>query len=401
MKKTKREHLKEIPLNERGLKLLSMSSKSQVEVLKELSISEIVEILGFLDPVKASKIIRKLSAHRRSGALKKIEKNVQEKIKLLLKFHHESAGAIMDFNYIETDKDSSVKEISKSIFKHEKQTGKVPTVLITQNGYLMGEVPMRNLITANRKTKAHKLFHKIPHINCNENEEKVLNAFKNHPHGKVVVLNENESVLGIIHTQDILHLIDKQASKSLHEFAGVNKEEDVCDSPLVKVKYRYNWLIINLFTAFLAAAVVGIFEDTISRIVILAAYLPIVAGMGGNAATQTLAVTVRGIALNEIDSKNAATIVKNEVIAGIVNGTITGFIAAIIAILMNQSPLLGLVLAFAMIFNLFIAGFFGTIIPLFMKRIGKDPASSATIFITTATDIFGFFAFLGLATLVL
>lgn len=394
-------HLQEVPINEQGFKLLSMSPKSQIKILQQLTIDEIVDIISFLDPTRASHVIRKLSVLRKNRVLKKLQNHVQEKIKLLLKFNPESAAGIMSFNYIEAQSNDTVKEISKLICSYEKETGKMPTILVTQNGYLMGELPVKHLLTSNKKVKARKLAHEIPHVHCDENEEKVLHTFKNHPHGKVVVLDENQSIMGIIHTEDVLHLISKQSAKSLRKFAGVNKEEDIVDSAFTKVRYRYNWLIINLFTAFLAAAVIGLFESTISRLVILAAYLPIVAGMGGNAATQTLAVTVRGIALNEINANNAKSIIKNEAIAGIANGLITGLIAAVIALALGQGALLGLVLALAMIFNLFIAGFFGTIIPLFMKKLGKDPASSATIFITTATDVFGFLAFLGLATLIL
>jgi magnesium transporter len=175
----------------------------------------------------------------------------------------------------------------------------------------------------------------------------------------------------------------------------------VLDSALVKVKHRTHWLIINLATAFLAASVVGIFEDIISSMVILAAYLPIVAGMGGNAATQTLAVTVRGLAMKEITSSNAKSIIFNESVAGVVNGTVTGLLAAGVAVWWNKTPLLGLVIGLAMVTNLFVAGFFGTLIPLVMQKLGKDPASSATIFITTCTDVFGFLAFLGLATVLI
>lgn len=378
-----------------------MSLSRRKATLQELNAKEIVEIIEFLDPVKASKIIRNLSAHKKSHVLKKLDENVRGRISLLLKFNHDSAGSIIDFNYIEADKTHTIKDITKTLHSHEKKTGKIPTILITDKGYLEGELPINHLITSKKNTKLPKLIKKIPHINCNENEEKVLNIFKKHPHGKVVVLNDNGSILGIIYTENILHLIDKETSRSLHKFAGVNKEEDISDLPFTKVKYRYIWLIINLFTAFLAASIIGLFEETISKMVILAAYLPIVAGMGGNAATQTLAVTVRGIALDEIDKSNAKKIIGNEAIAGMINGGITGLIAAAISFFLDQNPLLGLVLAAAMIFNLFIAGFFGTIIPLFMKKIGKDPATSATIFITTATDIFGFLAFLGLAKVIL
>jgi magnesium transporter len=169
----------------------------------------------------------------------------------------------------------------------------------------------------------------------------------------------------------------------------------------VKVKSRYKWLVINLGTAFLAAAVVGLFEDTIAAFTLLAVYMPVVAGMGGNAGTQSMAVTVRGIALGQVSLPTGGRAVFNEVVAGAANGAITGFLVAVIAAVFNRSPLLGLVLGVSMVLNLVIAGFFGTLIPLVLSRIGKDPATSATIFITTATDVLGFLVFLGLARAVL
>jgi magnesium transporter len=148
--------------------------------------------------------------------------------------------------------------------------------------------------------------------------------------------------------------------------------------------------------------VVGLFEDTISKFVLLAVYMPIVAGMGGNAGTQTLAIFIRGITLKEIElNKQSFKAIMNEVGAGAINGLITGFLAAAIALIWNKSPMLGLIIGLAMIINLMIAGLFGALIPLIMEKLGKDPATSATIFITTATDIFGFFAFLGLASILL
>lgn len=401
MKNKALTNFRSIPANEQGFKILAMPSTSRSRILQDLSLNEILSMIGFLDAEKTARVLRPLNPEKRSRVLKKLEQNLQEKIKFLFKFNPKSAAGLMSLNYVEADNQMSVNEVFRALRKHEKGTGKIPTILATDKGFLSGEVPMRHLVLSNKKKKIGKLIHKIPHIHYNEKEEAVIDMFKNHPHGKVVVLDEDKSIIGVIYTDDIIHLLHRQASKSLRKFAGVNVEEDICDSPFRKVMYRYKWLILNLFTAFLAAAVVGIFEDTISRIVVLAAYLPIVAGMGGNAATQTLAITVRGLALGEIDRKNAKTIIKNEAIAGIINGAITGLIAAAIAVMLNQTPMLGLVLAVAMTFNLFVAGFFGTIIPMLMERIGKDPASSATIFITTATDVFGFLAFLGLATIVL
>jgi magnesium transporter len=172
----------------------------------------------------------------------------------------------------------------------------------------------------------------------------------------------------------------------------------------VKVRRRYKWLILNLGTAFMAAAVVGLFEATIAAVAILAAYMPVVAGMGGNAGTQSMAVTVRGISLGQVSLSTGKRVIFNEVIAGAVNGLITGVLVAVIAIAFSFAEfgvLLGAVIGVSMVANLVIAGFFGALTPLILDRIGYDPATSATIFITTATDVLGFLFFLGLAQAVL
>ena len=187
----------------------------------------------------------------------------------------------------------------------------------------------------------------------------------------------------------------------MYDFAGVHAEESVLDPAFYKIKLRYKWLIINLGTAFLAAFTVGLFEETISKFVLVAVYMPIVAGMGGNAATQTLAVLVRGIALKQITLKNAWPALRNELLAAGVNGVINGVIVAGVVLFVNNDIRMALVLAMAMLINLLVAAFFGTLIPLIMQRLGKDPAASATVFITTATDVLGFMTFLGLATLFL
>ncbi len=173
------------------------------------------------------------------------------------------------------------------------------------------------------------------------------------------------------------------------------------DSVRTKVKHRYKWLIINLATAFLAAFTVSLFDETITKYVLLAVYMPIVAGMGGNAATQTLAILVRGIALKQITIQNAWKTLRREAGAGLINGLINGLIVALVVIIMNRDYKMAFVLSLAMVVNLVVAGVFGTIVPLVMQKLGKDPATSATIFITTATDVLGFLVFLGLASVIL
>jgi len=221
------------------------------------------------------------------------------------------------------------------------------------------------------------------------------------PNTKVVILGQNQNILGIIFSDDIIKLLRRQESASLYTFAGVSQEESVFDNVDRKIKFRYKWLILNLGTCFLAAMTVSFFEKTITRNVLLAIYMPIVAGMGGNAATQTLAVMVRGMAFKQLDWRDIKRTLKNEVLAGFYNGILIGSIVFSISMYLNKNFIISLVLGLAMITNLVVSATFGTLVPVFMKKIKKDPASSATIFITTATDVLGFFVFLGLATILL
>jgi magnesium transporter len=303
----------------------------------------------------------------------------------------------MNLDYVLDTPGTHFEDLSRDIEEHEKNTGKFPSIFMIDNGKLLGELPGHVLALHKGKEKIDKYVKRVPHIRYDNDEKDVINSFLKHPHDKVVVLDENEDIIGVIHSDDLLALLDKRRSSDLYGLAGVNKEEDATDGLFTKVRFRWLWLIINLGTAFLAASVVGMFEDTISKFTLLAVYMPIVAGMGGNAATQTLAVTVRGIVMQEISLKNSVKYIAREIGAGVINGAINGILVAAVAVFINKNPMLGLVLAIAMVCNLFIAAFAGALIPLIMKKLGKDPATSATIFITTCTDVGGFFVFLSLA----
>ncbi len=392
---------REILVNNRGFVLLNLSKRLQQEIMVGLNDKELVELLDYLDPDEVTDLLQTMGVKRRKELLKKLGKEIKEKVEFLLKFDPRTAAGLMSLDYIEVNKKITFEQLSKIIRKHEKRTGKFPTILVVQDGFLTGELPGYVLALHKGEEKISKYIKKIPHIKYEEDEKEVIRVFKKHRHNKIVVLDKDDSILGVIYSDDVLKLVEKQSTNNLRDFAGVSEEEDVLDSALTKVKNRYKWLIINLATAFLAASVVSLFQKTISAFVLLAVYMPIVAGMGGNAGTQTLAVVVRGLTLKEINLKTGKKVIINEILAGGINGIINGVLVAAVAILWNKSPMLGLIIGLAMIINLIIAGFFGAIIPLIMKRLGKDPASSATIFITTATDVFGFFVFLGLATIML
>ena len=392
---------RDIDVAQQGFVLLKLSKRIRQNVIENLDNKELIDLLNHLDPDKATDIIQELKTHRAKKITSALNVEVKEKVETLLSFNPKTAAGLMNLDYVVVQPNAHFADVAKDLIEHEKRTGKFPASLVIDKGKLVGELPGHELAVRSSRDKIENYIKKIPAIKYDSDEHKVVNSFIKNPHNKVAVLDADDSVLGIIHSDDLLALIDKRTANDLYGFAGVSKEEDALDGVGTKVKRRYLWLVINLGTAFLAASVVGLFENTISKLTLLAVYMPIVAGMGGNAATQTLAVAVRGLVLKEIDLKHGIGFAARELGAGIINGAINGAIVALVAIFVNKNPMLGLVLAMAMIGNLIIASVAGAIIPLIMKALGKDPATSATIFITTCTDVGGFFIFLGLAQLML
>ena len=381
--------------------LLHLTRQSLKNLLTVISDDEIVQTLEHLDPDTVTDIIQVFSFKRQKMLLDLLSERLKNDVQILFEFDPNTAAGIMSLDYIQVEENELISNATEKFKQHEKRTGKPPVIVIVKNGQLSGFLPGHELGFRKPEETVGTYSKKIIGINQNANKKNILELFKANPHSKVAVIGESGAVIGIIYSDDVLRLLDEQESASLYDFAGVQHEESVLDNTKAKVRSRYKWLIINLGTAFLASFTVGMFEDTISKFVLLAVYMPIVAGMGGNAATQTLAVLVRGIALKQIDLDTAWPALVQEVQAGLINGLINGVIVATVVLLFHNDIWLALVLGLAMIINLMVAGFFGTIVPLIMQRLGKDPATSATIFITTATDVLGFIAFLGLASLLL
>ena len=386
-----------IDVNRQGFVMLNLSKNIQKRIICKLHSPEVLDFIHYLDPDDATDLVQLLPSKRRKKIVESLDVALKEKVEFLLRFDPKSAAGVMSLDYVQATRDMRFRDVFALVEKHEIRTGKTPAILVTEEGYLIGEIPWRVLILQKASEKVSKHIKKVPTIHYGRSEQDVLQSFKSHPHNKIVVLDDDDSIIGVIYSDDVLHLISKYNGDDLYDFAGVREEEEVFDSPLTKVKHRYKWLLINLGTGFATAYIVSLFQDTISAFVLLAVYMPIVAGMGGNTGVQALAVVVRGLTLRQIDLAHSRRAVTNELIAGMMNGLIVGSLVAIIASLINQNPVFGLVIGLAMLINLSLAGFFGAIIPLVMKALGKDPANSATVFITTATDICGFFIFLSLA----
>lgn len=381
--------------------LFSVTTSVKKDLLMHIPEADIVDLLETLDPDDATDLLQLITAHKREKVLQLLSAELKDSLSILLEFDPDTAAGLMTLDYIQVDFDDNISSVAEKFRQHEKSTGRLPVILVMKADKLNGFLPVHELGFASRSELIGKYTKRVPTISYAASHDDVLKKFHSHPHSKVAVLNDAGNILGIIYSDDVLKIIKDNEASNLYDFAGIRQEESVTDSARRKVHNRYQWLIINLGTGFLAAAAIGLFEDTLSKFVLLAIYMPIVAGMGGNAATQTLAVQVRGIALHQIDLKTMWKTLKSELGAGLINGLITGVLVAIVVMILNNDVKLAFILAMAMIINLLVAAFFGTIVPLIMQKLGKDPAASATIFITTATDVLGFLAFLGLATLIL
>lgn len=396
------ERFLELPLDKQIELLNSLTRSVKRDILMHVPEDTLVDILQTVDPDEATDMLQILSKKKREQVLTSLSQDLKDSISTLLEFDAETAAGLMTLDYIQIDVSDNVATVAKKFKQHEKRTGRPPVILaLENNSKLAGFLPGHELGFARKSETIEKYVKRIPSISYAATHDQVMDMFTAHPHGKVAVLNDAGAVMGIIYSDDILKLMQDSEASSLYDFAGIRDEETVSDSARAKVRNRYRWLIINLATAFLASFVVGRFEETLTTYVLLAVYMPIVAGMGGNAATQTLAVLVRGISLKQIELKTAWKTLRSELGSGLVNGLINGVLVAAVVIIVNRDYKIAAILAMAMVINLLVAAFFGTLVPLIMSKLGKDPAASATIFITTATDVLGFLAFLGLATLIL
>lgn len=392
----------DLPPEIQAVVILHLKDAIKRQILPKMSIYGIARFLHFNDDDDATDVIQFLPPDKRLKILERIKDGKRKKIERLLKFGRDTAGGIMDLDYIIVKDTFTYKDIAEKVQAHIDKENKVPFIILTEeSGKIVGFIPHKNLMFSSRTSSPQKMSEQLPVIKHSTDQRKILGNLQNLKSEAIAVLDDDEKAIGIIHVRDLLKIAQEEATEDIYGFAGVEREEAPQDNIFTKVNRRYKWLIINLATAFLAASVVGIFQDTISKLALLAVYMPIVAGEGGNAATQSLAVVVRGLAVEEISWAEARGIIIKESLAGLTNGIIVGTVCAITAYLFHAPIMLGVVLGIAMIVNLFFAGLSGALIPFILKSMKIDPAIASSVFVTTVTDIIGFFVFLGLGTLLL
>jgi magnesium transporter len=387
--------------------LSELSLEEGVELLKILEPERIAEVLQELPSDDATLFIAELPIELRERLLDLMRIEASTDVQELLSFAEGTAGRIMTPDVFALKEDLTVGETISAIQEASRDVELVYYLYIVDDRkHLVGVSSLRQLLLVPPTTPLKKIMSTdVISVRTDTDQEEVAQIVARYDLLGVPVVDDENKLVGIITVDDVLDVIREEATEDIYALSGVSSEDSVLSPPLRSVRLRLPWLLVNLATAIVAASVVHAFEGTIQKVVVLAALQSIVAGMGGNAAAQTLAVIVRGLALGEVTWENGRRVLFKEVLVGVVNGLVNGIVAAIIVWVWFgfgvKMLLIGAIIAAALIINLIIAAIAGTVIPLVFRRLNADPALASTVFVTTCTDVGGFLSFLGLATLLI
>lgn len=375
----------------------------QIRVIELLDYKSVVNLFSFMSNDNIADILGELPIKTRKDLLKMMKTGDITELQALLGYEKDSAGGIMTTEYIAINGNFDIAACLKKIKEIGPKTEVIETIFVLDGKkQLIGTADLRDILVAPYdELLIHIMDDNIISVHPEVDQEDVSLLVSKYDLKVIPVVNRKNSLLGIITVDDIIDVIVEEQTEDILRLGGVSKEEKLDSSLGSSIQKRLPWLFINLITAFFAAFTVGLFEDVIAQVVALASVMPIITGMGGNSGTQTLSVVIRSISLGEINLKDDWKIVFKEVALGVINGAAIGAATGFILFLKYRNPYLGLIVFIAMIGNLVIASFFGFLIPLILKVFGIDPALASAIFLTTTTDVFGFFLFLGLAKIFL
>jgi len=359
--------------------------------------SEIIEELDYDD---ATDLISQLEEHEQHEILKDVDHEDATEIRSLLSYPEDSAGGLMNTDVIRVNINLDKKDALEEIIHQSEEMEEFYTIYVVDDQEILkGIVSLKSIIKARPEIKIADILNtNYVYVKADLDQEDVAKLISQYNLASIPVVDDDMRLLGRITVDDIIDVMEEENTEDILKIAGVSEDEELSGNWQDAVKSRLPWLIINLGTAYLAASIIRGFDATVAKLPLLAAYMTIIAGMGGNAATQSLAVTVRRISLSDLSDKQAYETVLKEFLVGLINGACNGFIVFLIALFYDSNPLLGLVLFLAMTGNLIIAGLTGASIPLLLKRVGIDPAVASSIIITTFTDCAGFLLPLYLAT---
>ena len=383
--------------------IVELNNTLQKEILNKLPANAVANILNELESDNVLKIVSNLNKEKKLEVYEKIPLKEKQLIEEVLNIYpQDSAARLMQTEYCAVSPNWTVGETIDYLRENEDLPKEFLQIFIVDNfGKLIGSVPSSRVLRNPRNIKMDNIMDRRPVlINGDLDKEEVGNLFEQYNLVSAGVIDRNKKLIGMITADDILTVVKEEGEEDVLKLAGV-QDEEVTDNAFKITKKRFIWLLINLFTAVIASRVIGLFDGNIEKVVALAVLMPIVASMGGNAATQTLAVTIRLLATKELTTDNLFKIINKEFCIGFLNGLFFSIISALFVFFWFYDFKLSILIGISMIINMIFAGLSGIIIPVMLEKYKIDPAIASTVFVTTITDVIGFLSFLGLASFVL
>ena len=400
---TRKKIISILPVEIASETLSEMDEENAARILAELTPSQAAELIEELDPDDAADLLSNLPKEELRLIFDRISDEEEKVIETLMTYDEESAGGIMTPEVIkvraEWTKTQAIKEI---IIQAEEIEDFYFVFVVDDENHLEGVIPINALLTAKSGVKMEALtLEKTVTVHVDQDQEEAARLLSQYNLPAIPVVDEWNRLLGRITFDDVFDVFQEESTEDLLKIAGVSETENLRSGWFASVKSRIPWLVVNLLTASTAGFVISLFETTIQAMAYITAFMPVIAGVAGNGATQTLAVTIRRIATDGVSPQEYFPVVIKEIIVGIVNGLLIGMAVALLALATRQDPMLGGVVFLAMTGNLIIAGFAGSSVPLILQRLGVDPAVASSILITAFTDILGYLLLLGLGTIFL
>jgi len=381
--------------------LEELEDEDVFEIANRLETDRLIEIVDQMEPDEAADLLGDIPSDQAEEVLSQIDE--ADEVRSLLIHADETAGGVMTSLDVRIQQDMSVDEAIWHLRNLSPESETIYYLFVEdQNDHLVGVVSLRDLVVASPGTLIHEIMDESPiSVRVGADQEEAARLMQRYDLLALPVVNEQQQLVGMITYDDLLDVLEDEATEDIYRLGGIPKEQPADVRLSSAMKTRLPWLILNLVTALISATVLSIFEDTIAQVAVLAAFFPIVAGVSGSAATQTLTVTVRGLALGDIAPKEGLKTLGRELLLGLVNGLSIGAIVAVIAFIWKGTPLLGLVVGIATLLDMICAGLAGVLVPLMMQKLNFDPALASPILVTTTTDTLGYFFYLALATVMI
>lgn len=378
--------------------LTEVDEAIRLDIVEHLPNAQIAQAVQELDSDDAVYILEDLDRADQDEILDQLPFTERIRLRRSLDYPEETAGRRMQTEFVAVPPFWTVGQTIDYMREDKNLPDSFHQIFVVDPTFrLVGAVNLDRILRSQRTVRIEDVMHETRHaIPATMDQEEAAQEFEQYDLLTAAVVDENERLVGVLTIDDVVDVIQEEAEEDLLRMGGVGDEE-LSDSIRTTSRSRVPWLLVNLVMAFLAASVIGLFDATIQEIVALAILMPIVAGMGGNAASQTMTVTVRALATRDIDIYNSGRIIRREMGVGLINGLLFAVLVGVIASFWFSTDI-GVVIAVAMLINLFVAAVAGILLPLVLHKFGADPAVASAVFVTTTTDVVGFFAFLGLAT---